>query len=115
MKTDITNPALFDFLFLFHFFFIFTENAGNGMGMVEGVCRLLWWSFNLRAICLTILFLSQLLFNPIFFPFVYFHFYLLTKSDVRSRTLGPCLLPPKIPKIFKIFRHIESLGTCMEY
>jgi hypothetical protein len=29
--------------------------------------------------------------------------------------LGPCLLSFKIQKFFKILRHIESLGVCMEY
>ena len=27
----------------------------------------------------------------------------------------PCLVPSKILKIFKISRHIESLGTCLKY
>jgi len=27
----------------------------------------------------------------------------------------PCLVPQKFYKIFKIPRHIESLGVCMEY
>ena len=36
-------------------------------------------------------------------------------SVEMSNVLGPCLLPPKNAKFFKIFHHIESLDTCMKY
>jgi len=29
--------------------------------------------------------------------------------------IRPCLFPPKIQKLFKIPRHIESLDVCIEY
>jgi hypothetical protein len=41
-----------------------------------------------------------------------FNLFNLTKSIPAH---GPCLLPPKISKFFKISRHIESLDACMEY
>jgi hypothetical protein len=32
-----------------------------------------------------------------------------------STPLGPCLVRVKIQKVFKILRHINHVGTCMEY
>ena len=36
-------------------------------------------------------------------------------STYVSNLLRPCLVPEKFCKIFQIFRHIESLDTCIEY
>ena len=30
-------------------------------------------------------------------------------------SFGPCLVHPENQKVFKISRHIESCGTCMEH
>jgi hypothetical protein len=36
---------------------------------------------------------------------------ILTIELVVAVTMGPCLVHPKIQKLFKIFRHIESYDT----
>ena len=39
----------------------------------------------------------------------------MPQPHARQRQVRPCLLSPKIQNLFKIFRHIESLDTCIQY
>ena len=44
----------------------------------------------------------------------YFGFGFLNAYPIGDN-LSPCLLQPKIQKLFKISRHIESLDACIKY
>jgi len=39
----------------------------------------------------------------------------ITPSSNQARILRPCLVHPKIQKVFKIPCHIESCGICMKH
>jgi len=42
-------------------------------------------------------------------------FYFFSCAVEEGYLALPCLVPPKIQKNFKISRHIESYGTCIEH